>query len=179
MNHPVVIKFFSFIDDFIYALTNELIIAYGAVFVAFIAFIILAVSLNSNKTTSIIFLSIAFAIITTGPIVAYEYVEKTYRTTEYKQLEIKQLMFKNSIMIKGYIVNRSKKLLKKCKVKAKIYNKTDSEFKKFISLIKPKSHGEYIIKNDIYPNKIGYFKIIANRIKYTDNVDVSLKIRCK
>ncbi len=179
VNHPVFKKLFAFTDNFIYSLTKEHIIAFGVVFALFVIFIILSVAFNRKKSISFSLLASSLAIIIIGPIVAYDFVEKEYKPIEYRDITIRQLQFQDGIVIKGFIVNRSKKYLKECKISAKVYKNTDSEIGKFLGLIKPKARGKTEIKKELLPNTIGYFRIQADRVKYSDDIDVSLKVRCR
>lgn len=179
VNHPVFKKLFTFIDNFIYSLTNELIIAFGAVFGIFVFFIILSVAFNHNKILSFFFLSTSFIVIAAGPVAAYEFVEMEYKKTEFRQIEIRQLVFKDEISVSGFLVNKSAKILSDCRVEAKVYGKTDSPFKRFMGLAKPKSKAVAVIEKEIYPNTIGYFKLNAGNVQYKDEVDLSLKVRCR
>lgn len=124
-------------------------------------------------------LAMSLGTIVSGPIVAYEFVEKTYKSVEYKNLQLRQLKFKNQAVLKGFVVNRSKKILKDCRVNGKLFNKTDSGIKRFFSLVKPQSKAETIAKGEMHPNQILPFRLDFKNIHYSQDLDISLKIRCK
>ncbi len=166
-------------DSLIYSFSDEFIIALGALFALFILFITLSIGLNHKKVLSLIFISLALATVSAGPLVAYDYVNRVYKSVEYKQIELRQLQFKDEALLKGFVVNRSQKNLKDCKIEGKLFLKTDSKFQRFLKLMSPKSKDSAFLEGSIAPNSVRQFTLEFPNIAYEDELEISLKTVCR
>lgn len=170
---------YSLSDNVLYSYSSELLISFGLIFVVFIGFVLLSIYFRKNNKLSFFFIFFALFIIIIAPIISYNLINNFYKTTNYQDLNLRQLVFKQEAVLKGHLANSSDKVLKNCKIIGKLYGKTDSKFKQFFSLIRPKSTTQVVLNTSIYPKESQEFKLVFKRISYDDNLSLSLKTRCK
>lgn len=164
------------------AFINDLIlydyILFGAVFVLFILFIILAIVLRKKVGFSIFLALLGFAILLLGPTLGYIKMHQFLYKNTILLTSQKKLTFTKAIVIKGTISNDSKFNFKSCKVTASAFKVSTNPIKNFIYPFKPLKNMS-IVESDIPMGTNREFKMFIEPFTYSKDYNISLDARCK
>lgn len=167
-------KITAFIDGLIpydYAL-------FGAVFLLFILFIIIALMLRRKVIFSLFFILLAFTTLLAGPTLGYiklhAYLFKhTLTLTSQKRLE-----FSKAVIVYAKLTNESKKSFKECKITASAYAHTSNKLKNYLKKFKPFQKAS-IFEKDIAVSQTRNIRIILEPFNYSRDYNISLGADCK
>ncbi len=167
-------KITAFIDGLIpydYAL-------FGAVFLLFILFIIIALMLRRKVIFSLFFILLAFTTLLAGPTLGYiklhEYLFKNSLTLTSQ----KRLHFSEAVIVYGTLTNESKSYFKECRITANAYAVTSNKYKNYLKKLKPFQKMS-IVEKGIAVSESRNFKIIVEPFTYSRDYNISLGADCK
>ncbi|MEO1937613.1 MAG: DUF2393 domain-containing protein [Sulfurimonas sp.] len=153
-------------------------ILFGASFVLFILFIILAIVLRERLKTALFLVLFAFATIMLGPTLGFIEMHKFLYKNEVTLKENKRLEFAPAVVVKGSLKNLSRFDFKECLVTASLYKITKNEYKNYLLKFKPIKKQSILLK-DIPKGQSKEFKMIVDPFKYKKEYGISLEANCK
>jgi hypothetical protein len=153
-------------------------ILFGASFVLFILFIILAIVLRRHLKSALFFVLLSFATLFLGPTVGYIQMHKYLYKNSITLTQNKRLQFAKAVVLKGEVKNLSHFDFKECKIKASLYKVTKNNYKNYILKFKPIKK-QSILLRDIPKGQSKSFKMIVDPFSYTKEYGVSLGADCK
>jgi len=170
------------IKEKITAFINELVmydyILFGAVFLLFLLFIILAIILRKKVGLSIFLLLLSFIILTFGPTLGYIKMHEYLYKNSTQIISQKRLSFTPAIVINGTVTNESKFNFASCKITASVYKSSKNIIKKYIYPLKPLKKMS-ILKENILKGETQEFKIIVEPFTYSKDYNISIKASCR
>jgi hypothetical protein len=113
-------------------------IAFGAAFVAFLLFFLLAILFSRVKFLFIVCLLLAFVGLLGLPIAGKIVIDQKIRTVEVEHGGHKNLKFANSMITFVKIKNTGKVDLSECRIKIKIIKNGNNKLKSILNKLKPK-----------------------------------------
>ena len=153
-------------------------ILFGASFVLFILFIILAIILRERLKTALFLVLLAFATIMLGPTLGYIEMHKFLYKNEVTLKENKRLEFAPAVVVKGAVKNLSRFDFKECVVTASLYKITKNEYKNYLLKFKPIKKQSILLK-DIPKGQSKEFKMIVDPFTYKKEYGISLGADCR
>jgi len=164
------------------AFLNDLImydyILFGGAFFLFILFIILGLVLRKKVGLAIFLVLLGFIILILAPTLGYvemhNYLFKN-TTTLTKQ---KKLEFTQAIVVKGNLVNESKRNFNSCKITAKVHKVSKNEYRNYLLQFKTIKRMS-IIEEDIAKGEMRDFKIIIEPFTYSKDYNITIGAKCK
>jgi len=162
---------------FIHGLISYDYILFGACFVLFILFIILALLLRKKLIIALFFVLLGFAILALGPTLGYIQMHKYLFKNSVEMLSQKKLNFVQAVVVKGSIKNESKFDFSECKISAEVYKVSANKYKNYLLRLKPFQKMS-IIEQDLPRGQIREFKIIIEPFTYQKEYNISLGASC-
>jgi hypothetical protein len=164
------------------AFINDLIsydyILFGASFVLFILFIILAIIVRKKVGLSLFLVLLSFAMLFVAPSVGYvkmhAYLFKNSTTLTLQQ----ELVFTQAVVVKGTLTNESNFNFKSCRITANAYKVSGNPVKDFIFPYNPFQKMQ-IVEEDIKKGEVRNFKIIIEPFTYSSDYNISIGANCK
>ena len=153
-------------------------ILFGASFVLFILFIILAIILRERLKTALFFILLSFAVLLLGPTVGYIELHKYLYKNSVTLTENKRLEFAQAVVIKGSVKNLSRFDFKECVVNVALYKVTQNKYKNYVLRFKPLKKRSIVIK-EIPKGSSKEFKLIVDPFTYKKEYGVSLGADCR
>jgi hypothetical protein len=153
-------------------------ILFGAAFVLFILFIILAILLRKRLGLAIFLVLFSFATLLLTPSIGYIEMHKYLFKNKVELLSQKRQHFVAAIVVQGKITNKSKFNFKTCKITANVYRMTANKWKNYIYKLKPLKKMS-IIKADISKGTSKEFKMIIEPFNYSKDYNITLGASCK
>ncbi len=153
-------------------------ILFGAVFVLFILFIILAIVLRKKIFLALIFIILAFSTLILGPTLGYIKLHETLFKNTTQLLSQKRLQFSEAVVVKGVVINESDKDFKECRVTAKVYGVSSNKLKNYLKQFKPFKKMSIVIV-DIAKSQKREFKMIIEPFRYSRDYNISLGSDCR
>lgn len=153
-------------------------ILFGAAFVLFLLFLILAIVIRTKTVIAVLLVIIAFSTLVLTPTIGYiemhNYIYKNSIDLTYH----KKLQFTEAIVLKGTLKNESKLDFGNCKISAEAFKVTGDEYKDYLMKFKP------IIKMSITEHNISKgesrdFKFILEPFTYKKDYNVSVEAMCR
>jgi len=168
----------SKITAFVHNLISYDYMLFGAVFVLFLLFIIIAILLRKKIALSLFFLLLSFIILFVGPTIGYSELHKYLFKSEVTMLSQKRLSFTPAIVVRGSLKNVSKFDFQECRIHARVSKASKNKLRNFIyqfKTIKKMSMLKYNITKDQVIN----FKLIIEPFTYKKDYNISLQASCK
>jgi len=153
-------------------------ILFGASFLLFILFIILALLFRKKLIIALFFILLGFATLILGPTLGYIQMHKYIFKNTTKLLSQKRLHFVQLVIVKGTLTNESKLDFKKCIITANAYKVTKNKYKNYLYKLKPFQKMS-IIKQNIQKGETQAFQIIIEPFTYKKDYNISLEANCK
>jgi hypothetical protein len=153
-------------------------ILFGASFVLFLLFIILAIVLRKHLKSALFCVLLSFAILLLGPTVGYIEMHKFLYKNSVKLTEYKKLEFVEALLVKGELKNESKFHFKECKITALVSKKSNNKYKDMLLKLKPFKKMS-IVERDIVQGQTRAFKIIVEPFHYKKEFNLSVEASCK
>jgi hypothetical protein len=167
-------RFQNFVDSLI---SQDYMLFLGVLFL-FLLFIILAVVLRNRLKIAIFLVLIAFSIVVIGPTYGYMKMHEILFKNSIELISQKKLNFVEAVVVKGKILNSSKRDFKECKITASAYKVTSNKFKNYIYQLKPFQKMS-IVTDSILQGETKEFKIIVEPFRYQKDYNISLEGDCK
>lgn len=92
---------------------------YFSFFIAFIAWLLLVMitfALRKSKIVLGVLSLVTFVLFFIAPLISYGVVERVIKTSEIEDMRLKQLHYIDKVIIKGNLVNHSRRTLKECRL---------------------------------------------------------------
>jgi len=166
------------ISAFIHNLLIYDYILFGAVFVLFILFVILAILLRKKVGLALFLLLLGFVLLIAGPTIGYFQMHKYLFKNSTELISEKKLNFVKAIVVHGRLKNESKFYFKECKVTANVYKVTSNKWKNYIFRLKPFQHSSLII-HDIPKGSTKEFKLFVEPFRYSKEYNLTLGASCR
>jgi hypothetical protein len=164
------------------AFINNLIlydyILFGAALFLFLLFIIVGILLRRKIFFASIFIILAFASLSVGPVVGYIKLHEYLFKHTIVMTSQKKLHFTPAVIVKGKLTNESKKTFSKCKITAAAYKVTKNKYKNYLYKFKPFKEMS-ILEENIAVGETIDFKIIIEPFTYSKDYNISLKADCR
>ena len=167
-------KITAFIDGLI---TYDYIL-FGGVLALFLLLMVLAILLRKKVGLSIFIILLSFGVLFAGPTVGYVKLHEFIFKNEVTLLSQKQLSFTPAIVIKGTIINSSKKNFKNCKISANVHKVSKNKLKNYLYSFKNIKKMS-ILEFDIKKGETRSFKMIVEPFTYKRDYNISLKASCE
>ncbi len=167
-------KVTAFLDNLI---TYDYVL-FSSAFTLFILFIILGLILRKKVALAIFFVILAFLILILVPSLGYSQMHKYLFKNTTSLTQQKRLQFTDAIVVRGDLINESKRNFKSCKITAKVHKVSKNKYKNYIlkfKIIKRMS----IIEKDISKGKTRNFKIIIEPFTYSKDYNITIGAKCK
>jgi hypothetical protein len=150
---------------------------FGAAFVLFLLFMILAILLRRKLGLALFLLLLSFTALITIPTLGYKYMH-AYLYKNSLELQMQQkLNFTQAVVVKGMLANESKFDFKSCNITASVYKVSSNKYKNYIYPFNPFQHMS-IIEEQIPIGEKREFKIIIEPFTYAGDYNISLKANC-
>ena len=167
-------------DGFLYSLTTEHLLAFAALFTLFIILIILAVWFSKKTLTSMFLQVLAMATLIAGPLYLYDLINKLVSPVEFQHVIFRKLYYEDTAVVKGFLVNKSKRTLRDCRVTARLLPKEDSLKEAKAKLVNGYHNGRTVLEGQwIPPGGMAPFRIAIPGVTYTEDLDLRLKSECR
>ncbi|MDD5717508.1 MAG: DUF2393 family protein [Sulfuricurvum sp.] len=167
------------IIDFIHHLLIYDYFLFGGIFVLFILFLTFSIALRKKIGLAIVFVLLAFAILTAGPVVGYLALHHYLFKHSIVIQQVKALEFTEALLIKGEIKNRSKRPFSECTYHTAIYKVRHNKFIDPIYPFIPFKKSTIILTQSIAPGQSAPFKLIIEPFRYTQDYNLTLKGECR
>ncbi|MDQ7042680.1 MAG: DUF2393 family protein [Sulfurimonas sp.] len=168
----------SKITSFIDALIMYDYILFAGSFFLFLLFIMLAILLRKRLFFGVVFVLLAFTILTLGPTLGYLKMHEYLFKNSVKLISQKRLSFSEAVVVIGTITNESKRDFSTCKITASAYKVTSNKYKNYLKKLKPFKKMS-IVEENIGVSQTRKFKIIVEPFTYTRDYNISLGADCR
>ncbi|MFZ2890732.1 DUF2393 family protein [Sulfuricurvum sp.] len=165
--------------DFIQHLIIYDYFLFGAVFIFFILFLIIAILLRHKLALAIFFVLIAFGVLTAGPIGGYIALHHYLFNNKIILHEVKALEFTEALLIKGDINNTSKRPFNECTIKVGVHKVTHNQYLDRLYPYIPFKKGSMILDESISPGGSASFKFIVEPFRYNKDYNITIKADCR
>lgn len=153
-------------------------VLFGAAIVLFILFIALAILLRHRIGLIVLMFFLSIASILLVPTLGYVKMHEFIFKNDVKILSQKKLEFTQAIVLKGALVNVSKRDFTSCNITADVYKVTGNALKDLLMPFNPFLNMS-ILENNISKAEEREFKMIIEPFTYSKEYDISIKAKCK
>jgi hypothetical protein len=165
-------------QNFINSLISQDYMLFLGVLFLFLFLIILAVVLRNRLKTAILFVLIAFSVITIGPTYGYVKMHEILFKNSVEMLSQKKLNFVEAVVVLGKITNTSDRDFKECKITASVHKVSSNKYRNYMYALKPFQKMS-IVTGNILQGETKEFKIIVEPFRYQKDYNISLEGDCK
>ncbi len=144
----------------------------------FILIILSIIIMKKSLKISIIMILLSFILLSIGPIILKNFLDKALRATQIKNVNFEKLHFSNTLIVNSVIKNVSEKAFSQCQIKTKVYKSSDSKIKSFINELKPIRYRTILEQRVINPGAIIDNRIVFNNFIYSGDINISIKAEC-
>lgn len=166
------------INAFLDSLITYDYVLFGSTFALFILLIILGLVLRKKIGLAVFLITLAFLILILAPSVGYIQMHKYLFKNSVELTKQKKLEFTEAIVVKGTLLNESKRNFTSCKITANVHKVSKNKYKNYLwqfKTIKKMS----IIEEDIPKGETRHFKIIVEPFRYSRDYNITLGGKCK
>lgn len=167
------------IIDFIHHLIIYDYFLFGGIFVLFILLLVLAIALRHKMALAVLFVILAFGILTAGSVVGYIQLHQYLFKNKIILHEVKALQFTEALLIKGDINNTSKRPFKECSVYAGVYKVSHNRYLDRVYPYLPFKKGSLKIIAPIAPGESEHFKLFVEPFRYYKDYNITIKAECR
>lgn len=153
-------------------------ILFGASFLLFLLFIILALLVRKRLSLALFFILLGVITLLLAPTLGYIQMHKYLFKNSIEIRSQKKLNFVQAVVIKGTIANESKFDFSECKITAEVYKVTKNKYKNYIFRFKPFQKMS-ILEQNLPKGQVREFKIIIEPFTYQKDYNISLGASCK
>jgi len=153
-------------------------ILFGAVFVLFILFLLLAILNRKKVGFSLLLLLVSFFILVLGPSIGYIQMHAILFKNTLTLTNQKKLTFTEAVVVKGTLLNGSKRDFKSCTITASAVKMVGNPVKDYIFKWKPFMHAR-ILEENIAQGELREFKIIVEPFTYSKKYTILLGAKCR
>jgi len=151
---------------------------FGAAFVLFLLFIILAILVQKRLGLAVFFILLGLSILLLSPTLGYLELHKYLFKNSTKLISQKKLTFVDAIVVHGRLTNESKFNFKECIVKATVYKVTPSKLKNYIFRLKPMKEA-ILVLNNIPKGTTQEFKMFVEPFTYSKEYNLTVGADCR
>ena len=94
---------FDYINEFMYKINIEDIIAFCLVFLVFFLLIMLCIFLGRYRKTSLILFFLSFFFLIFGSYYLSAYLSKIYYNVSINEVKVKKLLYSDTVVVKGFL----------------------------------------------------------------------------
>ena len=163
---------------FIHSLILYDYILFGSLFFLFILFLIIAILKHKNIVASLLWIVMAFLMISVAPIIGYKVLHYYLFKNSIELVNQKKLHFLDAIVVKAKLTNESKFDFKECKVIARVHKGSSNSLKNFIYQFRTIKQTSTIEK-DITSGKTRDIKLLIEPFSYQKKYQITLKAKCQ
>lgn len=167
------------IIDFIHHLIIYDYLLFGGIFVLFLLLLVLAIALRHKMVLAVIFVLLAFGVLTAGPVIGYIKLHQYLFKNTIILHEVKALEFTEALLIKGDINNTSKRPFKECSIYVGVYKVSHYKYLDKIYPYIPFKKGSLKIVEPIAPGKSAPFKLFVEPFRYAKDYNITIKGECR
>lgn len=164
------------------AFINNLImhdyILFGSAFVLFILFIILGLVLRKKMGLAVFFILLGFSTLFLAPTLGYIKMHEFLFKNSTTLLTQKRLEFTDAIVVKGNLVNESKRNFKSCTITAKVHKVSKNKIKNYLFQFKTIKKMS-IVEERIMKGETRDYKIIISPFTYSRDYNITVGATCK
>ena len=163
---------------FIEHLTLPDYLLFGGSVLLFVLLLILALLLRRNRFAALLCTLIAVAVILLGPTVGYVKLNDFIYKHELRLDETKALEFSEALLVRGSLINRSKRDFSYCEITANVYKVAGNPLLDLLYPLNPFQKGT-ILKESIPKGSEVDFKIFVEPFHYSKEYNLSIGATCR
>jgi len=163
---------------FIHSLILYDYILFGSLFFLFILFLIIAILKHKNIIASLLWIVMAFLMISIAPIVGYKILHAYLFKNSIELISEKKLHYLDAVVVRAKLTNESKFDFKECKITANVHKGSTNKLKNFIYQFRTIQRRS-IIKQNIPLGSSKNIKILIEPFHYKKRYQITLKANCK
>lgn len=143
----------------------------------FVLLLTLALLLHRKLLLSILFVLLAFSIITLGPTLGYIKMHDYLFKHDANITEVKELEFTDALVVRGVLANHSKQNFTFCEITANVYKVAHNPVLDLLFPLNPFKKAS-ITKENIPVGGQTEFKLFVEPFRYTKDYNVSIGASC-
>lgn len=152
---------------------------FGGVFVLFLLFLVLAIAFRHKLVLAIVFVLVAFGVLTIGPIVGYIQLHNYLFKNRIVLHEVKGLVYTEALLIKGDIQNTSKRPFQECTIHTGVYKVSHNRYlDRLYPYIPFKKSTEKFVEH-IPVGESRSFKLFVEPFRYSHDYNITIKADCR
>jgi len=167
------------IIDFIHHLIIYDYFLFGGIFVLFILLLVLAIALRHKMALAVIFIILAFGVLTAGPVAGYIALHHYLFKNKIILHEVKALEFTEALLIKGDINNTSKRPFNECTLKVGVHKVSHNQYLDRVYPYIPFKKSSMKIEESIAPGASAPFKLFVEPFRYSKDYNITIKADCR
>jgi hypothetical protein len=165
--------------DFIHHLIIYDYLLFGGIFVLFLLLLVLAIALRHKLALAIIFVILAFGVLTAGSVVGYVQLHQYLFKNKIILHEVKALQFTEALLIVGDINNTSKRPFQECRINVGVYKVSHIRYIDRLYPYVPFKKGSLILTKTIAPGESVPFKLFVEPFRYAKDYNITIKGECR
>ncbi len=165
--------------DFIQLLSLYDYLLFGGILFFFLFFLILAILLHHKLKTAIIFILMAFLMITVAPVAGYMLLHKYFYKHTIVLTTVQDLEFSEALLLRGDIDNTSTQIFKECTITFAVSKTSTIKPLNAIYAYVPFRTQQLIIQGPLKPQESRNFKIIIEPFNYPKKFSVIARGQCR
>lgn len=167
------------IIDFIHHLIIYDYLLFGGIFVLFLLLLVLAIALRHKMAFAIVFVVLAFSVLTAGSVVGYIQLHHYLFKNKIILHKVKALEFTEALLIKGDINNTSKRSFKECTIYAGVHKVSHYKYLNHLYPYVPFKKGSLTLTKTIAPGESVPFKLFVEPFRYDKEYNITIKGECR
>ncbi|MBV5322093.1 MAG: DUF2393 family protein [Sulfuricurvum sp.] len=167
------------IIDFIHHLIIYDYLLFGGIFVLFLLLLVLAIALRHKMAFAIVFVILAFSVLTAGSVVGYIQLHHYLFKNKIILHKVKALEFTEALLIKGDINNTSKRSFKECTIYAGVHKVSHYKYLNHLYPYVPFKKGSLTLTKTIAPGESVPFKLFVEPFRYDKEYNITIKGECR
>lgn len=167
------------IIDFIHNLIIYDYLLFGGIFVLFLLLLVLAIALRHKMAFAIVFVVLAFSVLTAGSVVGYIQLHHYLFKNKIILHQVKALEFTEALLIKGDINNTSKRPFKECTIYAGVHKVSHYKTLNRLYPYVPFKKGSLTLTKTIAPGESVPFKLFVEPFRYDKEYNITIKGECR
>lgn len=165
--------------DFLHHLIIYDYLLFGGVFVLFLLLLVLAIAFRHKLVLAIVFVLVAFGVLTVGPIVGYIQLHKYLFKNRIILHEVKALVYTEALLVKGDINNTSKFTFRECTIHTGVYKVTHNKYLDRIYPYVPFKKSTEKVLEEIPAGESRPFKLFVEPFRYSHDYNITIKADCR
>ncbi len=152
---------------------------FGAVIVLFILLLILAIVIRQKTALSLTLIVLALIVLFSGPTLGYIKLREFLYKTQTRLTEVKALEFSHALVLKGDVLNLSKRHLSTCKITAKVFKVSGNPYLDMLYPLNPFKKMSILKDVNLSSGERYEFKMIVEPFTYAKEYNLSIGAQCR